>query len=54
MIVIGVRKLVIDFLGWQGYAAVGIGIGGSSKITCLVWDCMFALTWGLVKITGIG
>ena len=54
MIILGLRKLGIDFLGWQGYAVVGTGLGGSSNITCLGWDCMFASTWGFVKITGVG
>ena len=53
VIIIWVRKLRIAVLGWRGATAVGEGIGGSSKIICLGWDCMFALTWGSVKITGV-
>ena len=32
MIILGVRKLLIDLLGCRGYAAVGVGFGGSSKL----------------------
>ena len=44
---------MIDLLGWRGSAAVGVGLVLSLIITCLDWDCMFASTWGFVKITGV-